>query len=135
MTTPRNHFNKLAVIKEIGAIEHRLSDTSLSPALRRDCIARHVQNLICDLQPQINKFGAILERLAARHTTEEEIVAGCALIRSLVPLTWGCLPAGNYCQVPGKGIYRKTKGGAVDAATSAVFKHFAADQVVTVLNH
>ena len=135
MTTPRNHFNKLAIIKELGSIEYRLADTSLSPALKRDIIARHVENLICDLSQHQAKFGAILERLAARYTTEDEIVAGCALLRSLVPVTWGCLPAGNYCQVPGKGIYRKTKEGAVDAATSAVFKHFAADQVVTVLNH
>jgi len=131
----RNHFNKLAVIKELGAIEFRLSDTSLSPALRRDIIARHVQNLIADLDQHQAKFGAILERLAAKHTTEDEILAGCALLRSLVPLTWGACCAGNYVQVPGKGIYRKTKEGAVDAATSAVFKHFAPDQVVTLLNH
>ena len=130
-----NPINKLAVLKEIGAIEYRVSDTQISPALRRDCIARHVQNLICDLQPQINKFGAILERLAARHTTEDELVAGCALLRSLVPLTYGSIPAGTVFSAEGKGLYTKRKEGPADIATGAIFKHFAADTIVRVVNH
>ena len=135
MTTPRNHFNKLAVIREIGAIEFRLADTSLSPALKRDIIARHVENLICDLSQHQAKFGAILERLAAKHTTEDEILAGCALLRSLIGITWGCVPAGAVVKIPNGGFYVKRKDGAEDVATSALFKHFAADQPVILLNH
>ena len=128
-------FNRLSVLKELGAIEYRVADTQISPALKRDCIARHVQNLICDLQPQINKFGAILERLAAKHTTEDELVAGCALIRSLIQLTYGLIPAGSAFKVPSGGFYVKRKNGIEELHTTALFKHFAADQVVTVLNH
>ena len=135
MTTPRNHFNKLAVIKELGSIEYRLADTSLSPALKRDIIARHVENLICDLSDHQAKFGAILERLAAKHTTEDEILAGCALLRSLIGITYGCLSAGSAFKVPSGGFYVKRKNGIEELHTTALFKHLPADTPVILLNH
>lgn len=132
-----NAFNKLACLKEIGSIEHRLSDTTLSPALRRDIIERHVTNLICDLIYVGNesaKFGGILERLANRHTSDTEILAGCALLRSLIPMTLGAVPAGNMIRLPGGVLVTKRKGG-LELANGRMLAHPAPDTPVTVINH
>lgn len=128
-------YNKLAALKEIGAIEHRLSDPSLSPVLRRDIISRHVTNLICDLihvGDASAKFGGILERMAARYATDSEILAGCALLRSIIQLTYGCVPAGTVIKAGGiLGTKRK------DGFETGVGKvcHFSPDTPVTVINH
>jgi len=130
-------YNKLACIKEIGAIEHRLADSTLSPVLRRDIIERHVTNLICDLIYVGNesaKFGGILERLANRHTSDTEILAGCALLRSLIPMTLGAVPAGNMIRLPGGVLVTKRKGG-LELANGRMLEHPAPDTPVTVINH
>ena len=132
-----NTFNKLACLKEIGSIEHRIADTTLSPALRRDIIERHVTNLICDLIYVGNesaKFGGILERLANRHTSDTEILAGCALLRSLIPMTLGAVPAGNMIRLPGGVLVTKRKGG-LELANCRMLEHPAPDTPVTVINH
>ena len=132
-----NAFNKLACLKEIGSIEYRLSDTTLSPVLRRDIIGRHVQNLICDLTgtpANAAKFGGILERLAARHTTDIEILAGCALLRSLIKVTIGAVPAGNMVRLPDGTVGTKRKEG-LELPDGTLLAHPAPDTPVTVINH
>jgi hypothetical protein len=131
-----NTFNKLACLKEIGSIEHRLSDTTLSPVLRRDIIQRHVTNLICDLIYVGNesaKFGGILERLANRHTSDTEILAGCALLRSLIPMTIGLCPAGTSVWLAGGVLVTKRKEG-VELGNGRMLEHPAPDTPVTVIN-
>ena len=130
-------YNKLACIKEIGAIEHRLADSTLSPVLRRDIIARHVTNLICDLiyvADEPAKFGGILERLATRHTTDTEILAGCALLRSLIKVTIGAVPAGNMVRLPDGTVGTKRKEG-LELPDGTLLAHPAPDTPVTVINH
>jgi len=132
-----NAFNKLACLKEIGSIEYRLSDTTLSPVLRRDIIGRHVQNLICDLTgtpANAAKFGGILERLATRHTTDTEILAGCALLRSLIKVTIGAVPAGNMVRLPDGTVGTKRKEG-LELPDGTLLAHPAPDTPVTVINH
>lgn len=125
-------FNKLAVLKEIGAIEYRLSDPSLSPVLRRDIIQRHVTNLICDLI-YVAKFGGILERMAARQTSDSEILAGCALLRSMIRPTYGCIPAGTAIIANGTvGTKRKEWFELMDGR---LLMHPTPDTPVTVINH
>ena len=137
MSSPR--YNKLACLKEIGAIEYRVADLSLPPSIRRACIKRNVENLIAELTTtpaNAAKFGGILERLANPYTTESEIIAGCALLRSLIPLTYGCLPAGVTFTVPGCRAYTiKRKEHAESVASGATFPHPAPDTPVTVINH
>jgi len=130
-------YNKLSCIKEIGSIEHRLSDTTLSPALRRDIIQRHVTNLICDLTGTPSnsaKFGGILERLANRHTSDTEILAGCVLLRSMLPMTLGAVPAGNMIRLPGGAVVTKRKQG-LELVNGRMLEHPAPDTPVTVINH
>lgn len=131
-----NAFNKLAVLKEIGAIEYRVADTETPASIRRDCIARNVQNLIAELTTTAQnsaRFGGILERLADRHIQDSEILAGCALLRSLIPLTYGCLPAGTVFGIePTYGVFIKRKDGAQGISTGVLYSHFAADRPVFV---
>jgi len=132
-----SNFNKLGVLKEIGSIEHRIADTTLSPVLRRDIIQRHVTNLICDLIYVGNesaKFGGILERLANPHTSDTEIISGCALLRSLIKVTIGAVPAGNMVRLPDGTVGTKRKEG-LELPDGTLLAHPAPDTPVTVINH
>lgn len=135
MPTPR--FNKLACLKEIGAIEYRVSDADLGPSIRRACIRRNVENLIAELTTtpaNAAKFVGILERLAAPHTDELEIIAGCALLRSLIPLTYGCIPAGTAFHRHGRAYAIKRKDGVQFLDSAFIHPHLAADTPVIVIN-
>lgn len=134
MSSPR--YNKLACLKEIGAIEHRVSDASLPPSVRRACIRRNVENLIAELTTtpaNAAKFGGILERLHGQHTDELEIIAGCSLLRSLIPLTYGCIPAGTAFYRHGRVIIKR-KGGVQFLDSAFIHTHLAADTPVIVIN-
>ena len=128
-------MNKLAALKEIGAIEYRCADTTLTPALRRDIIARNVANLICDLttKPEhVAKFGGILERLAARHTTDSEILAGCALLRSMIPLTIGGICAGQTVRLIDGRVVTKRKD-CLEVSCGIKIEHLPPDTRVCLL--
>ena len=132
-------LNKLAIFKDIGAIEWRVADINLPPSIRRACIRRNVENLIAELTttaPNAAKFGGILERLHSPHTSELEIIAGCALLRSLIPLTYGCLPAGTCYKITGSsGLpFIKRKGGTQGLISDELYPHPAPDTPVVVVN-
>jgi hypothetical protein len=119
------HLNKLATLKEIGAIEYRIADQALDQNIRLHVIRRSLDNLI-DTTPR--KFWGILAqcRRALEAGDMLELVAGCALVRSMVPVTWGMLPAGYETT-----IGRKTKAGrVVDGVT---YEHPLAATRVVVL--
>lgn len=134
MSSPR--YNKLACLKEIGAIEHRVSDASLPPSVRRACIRRNVENLIAELTTTSGnaaKFGGILERLHGQHTDELEIIAGCALLRSLIPLTLGCCTAGSIVKLPNGSIAVKRKEHLELISVSGTIDHLPPDTRVTLI--
>lgn len=134
MSSPR--YNKLACLKEIGAIEHRVSDASLPPSVRRACIRRNVENLIAELTttaPNAAKFGGILERLHGQHTDELEIIAGCTLLRSLIPLTLGCCTAGSIVKLPNGSIAVKRKEHLELISVSGTIDHLPPDTRVTLI--
>lgn len=134
MPTPT--YPKLLVLKEIGQIEYRIADTSQSPSIRRACIRRNVENLIAELTTtpaNAAKFGGILERLHGQHTDELEIIAGCSLLRSLIPLTYGCIPAGTAFHRHGRVIIKR-KGGLQTLTSAKLYPHFPADTPVIVIN-
>jgi len=125
MKTSELSYNKVGALKEIGAIEYRINatDTALSPTLKRAIIQRHVANLI-DILPPI-KFGGILERLATAYIKDIEIIAACCLLRSLIPLTYGCITAGTVIECDGY-IGTKRKEG-FDVPALGILPHRAAD--------
>lgn len=86
-------YNRLAAIKELGAIEHRLTDDVTDPYVTLHCVRRNLDNLINTLP---RKFWGILHccRTALDAGDTLELIAGLALIRSMIPVTYGMLPAG-----------------------------------------
>ena len=105
-------YNRLAAIKEIGAAMHRIMDANLDPAIKRRCLHRNLDNLIETLP--VIKFAEILARcqVALREGDYLELVAGLSMIDSMIPRTYGMLPAGAAFKVPGNpDTYIKRKGG------------------------
>jgi hypothetical protein len=103
-------YNKLAAIKELGAIEHRINDANLDRRIKATCISRNLDNLLDTLPP---KFHGIILRCdrALRLNDYLELVAGLVLIRSLIPITYGMLPAGASFKIPSYcGTFIKRKG-------------------------
>lgn len=131
MTTP---LNPLATIKELGAIEWRINDANLDSHIRAACIRRNLDNLI-DTTPR--KFhGIILGCSKALEAGDYlELVAGLALIRSMVPTTYGMTPAGTAFSVTNGGNYIKRKNGIEELHTTSLFKHLPADTHIHIINH
>lgn len=131
MTTP---LNPLATIKELGAIEWRINDANLDSHIRAACIRRSLDNLI-DTTPR--KFhGIILRCLKALEAGDYlELVAGLALIRSMIPTTYGMTPAGTAFSVTNGGNYIKRKNGIEELHTTSLFKHLPADTHIHIINH
>lgn len=106
------NFNRIAAIKEIGCALHRIHDASLDPAIKRRCLHRNIDNLIETIP--IIKFAGILSccKQAAIDGNYLELVAGLSLLDSMIPRTYGMLPAGSAFKVPGNpDTYIKRKGG------------------------
>lgn len=126
-------MNPLATLKELGSIEWRINDANLDSRIRAACIRRNLDNLI-DTTPR--KFHGII--LRCRKALDDgdylDLVAGTALLRSMVPVVYGMLTAGTAFRVPNGGTYVKRKEGPADIATGALFKHFPANQIVEVIN-
>ena len=127
------YLNPLATLKELGAAEWRINDANLDSHIRAACIRRNLDNLI-DTTPR--KFhGIILGCSKALEAGDYlELVAGLALIRSMIPTTYGLIPAGAAFRVPNGGTYIKRKNGIEDLHTSALFKHLPAGTVVRLVN-
>lgn len=129
------NLNPLATLKEIGAIEYRLHDAELSPRIKAACIQRSLDNLIDTTPPR--KFGAIIHRCRdALHAGDTlELVAGLALLRSMVPLTYGMIPAGTIYVLPGEdNLWKKSKSGKVSLQSGVLYPHPEAGQRVCPVN-
>ena len=63
-----------------------------------------------------------------------DLLAGLALLRSIIPVVYGMLTAGTAFHVPNGGHYIKRKGGIEELHTSALFKHLPANTIVRLVN-
>ena len=126
------YLNPLATLKELGAAEWRINDANLDSHIRAACIRRNLDNLI-DTTPR--KFhGIILGCSKALEAGDYlELVAGLALIRSMIPITWGMVPAGTLVTVGGV-LYRKNKIGRVEPHSGTILPHFPANTVIREVN-
>jgi hypothetical protein len=134
MTVP---YNLLAARKTIGAIHHRLAEANLDTAIRRRIILRQLQDLN-DTLP-VKKFGALIGRCIQAHNENDtlELVAGLSLIASTLPrLTYGCALQGQFFNVvPDDGVlWKKSKSGRVSVLSGVLYPHFAADQLIALVN-
>lgn len=128
-----NNLIPVATLKELGAIEHRINDATLSPRIKAACIRRSLDNL-SETTPR--KFhGIILRCRAALDAGDDlELISGIALIRSMIPIVYGMLTAGTAFKVDNGGYYIKRKNGIEEIHTSALFKHLPGNQTVRVIN-
>lgn len=129
-----NNLNPVATLKELGAIEHRINDATLNPNIKAACIRRSLDNLI---DTTTRKFhGIILRCRAALDASDElELVAGLALIRSMIPITYGIIPAGTIYTLPGEDtLWRKSKSGKVSMQSGVLYPHHDGAQIVRPVN-
>jgi hypothetical protein len=130
-------FNRLAARKIVGAVQHLLTGKHQpipAPILRR-IIAAHVRELY-EILPR--KFGGIVARLEcendAGNSASLEFAAGLDLILSLVPSTYGALPAGSRFTIDGgEGAELTKRKDGVELITGRVVPHLAADVRITPL--
>lgn len=131
-----NTMNPLATLKEIGTIEWRIHDAALDPRIKAACIRRSLDNLIDTTAPARKFHGIIAKCRAALDAGDTlDLLAGTALLRTMVPVVYGMLTAGTAFRAPQGGIYVKRKGGIEEIHTTALFKHLDAAAIVSVLNH
>ncbi len=134
MTTPT--YNRLAARKILGAIAHLLHGHHAvipAPVLRR-IISAHLRELQSDL-PQ-RKFGGIVSKLVAENDAGNasgvEFAAGLDLLVSMIPVTYGIIPAGTRFTVAGSPTtFTKRKDGCESPAGH--YPHPVADRIVVVL--
>lgn len=123
-------FNRLAARKEIGAIRHRLAETGLDPVIRRQIIVRHLANLL-DTLPA--KFHGIVTRCqVALYNDPLELAAGLDLIASLVPATYGSIPAGTVFKLSNGHYFIKRKEGC--EYRGIVEAHLYPSTRITIIN-
>lgn len=128
-------INKLAARKELGAIAHRLNDASLDRSLAKRIIGRHIHNLVETLPPET--FGEVLTALHDANEADDidEIHAGVLLLQSLIPTTYGSIPAGTVFRLRASGLLATKRKNGIDVQGRLhVALHLDADQIVTVEN-
>lgn len=124
-----NSFNRLAVRKEIGAIRHRLFEQKIDPVIRRQIIGRHLANLV-DTLPA--KFHGIVTRCQVALCNDPlELAAGLDLIASLVPATYGSIPAGTVFKLNGRYFIKRKEGAEYRGIVEA---HFHPSTRITIVN-
>lgn len=129
------NFNVMMARKVVAHIHHRLAEQGLDSAIKRRIILRQLQDLT-DTLP-LRKFGKVLTGTinAHRHHDDLELVAGLALLESMLPpMTYGCVLQGQVFEVTNRGIYRKNKAGRVEIMTGTILPHFPADLPVKLIN-
>ena len=127
-------MNPLATLKEISCIEWRIHDAGLDPRIKAACIRRSLDNLI-DTTAPARKFHGIIGkcRVALDDGDTLDLLAGLALLRSMIPITWGMVPAGTLVTVGGV-LYRKNKIGRVEPHSGTILPHFPANTVIREVN-
>lgn len=129
-----NNLIPVAAIKDLGAIEHRINDATLSPNIKATCIRRSLDNLI---DTTTRKFHGIILRCRAALDAGDtlELIAGLALIRSMIPITYGIIPAGTIYTLPGEDtLWRKNKSGRVSLQSGVLYPHPDGAQIVRPVN-
>lgn len=124
-------FNKLAIIKELGSILHRLHEIDLNDNLKHGIVSRHCANLRESLPKGFLGILNTLEQNVDAHLWNNAYEVTLAL-RGAIPLTYDCVPADTVITIEGVlGV--KRKDGFV--ALSGTTPHPAADTVVVAINH
>lgn len=129
-----NNLIPVATLKELGAIEHRINDAALNPNIKATCVRRSLDNLI-ETTPR--KFhGIILRCRAALDAGDDlELISGIALIRSMIPIVYGIIPAGTIYTLPGEDtLWRKSKSGKVSMQSGVLYPHHDGAQIVRPVN-
>ena len=129
-------LNPLATLKEIGCIEHRIHDANLDPRIKFACIRRSLDNLI-DTTAPARKYHGIIGRCRAALESGDtlDLLAGLALLRSMIPVTYGIIPAGTTYALPGEDVlWRKSKSGKVSMQSGVLYPHPDASTVVKPVN-
>lgn len=129
-----NNLIPVATLKELGAIEHRINDATLNPNIKATCIRRSLDNLI---DTTTRKFHGIILRCRAALDAGDtlELIAGLALIRSMIPITYGIIPAGTIYTLPGEDtLWRKNKSGRVSLQSGVLYPHPDGAQIVRPVN-
>ena len=131
-----NAMNPLATLKELGGIEWRINDAKLDPRIKTTCIRRSLDNLIDTTAPARKFHGIIAKcRVALDNGDYLELLAGVALIRSMVPVTYGMIPAGALYHLPGEDVlWKKSKSGKVSVLSGVLYPHHDAAQHVKLAN-
>lgn len=129
-------YNRIATIKELGAIEHRINDATLHPNIKAACIRRSLDNLIDTTAPARKFHGIILRCRAALDAGDTlDLLAGLALIRSMIPTVYGIIPAGTIYTLPGEDtLWRKSKSGRVSMQSGVLYAHHDGAQIVRPVN-
>jgi len=136
MTTPT--YNRLMTRKLIGAINHLLhGHHAIIPAdVLRRIISAHLRELQGELPAR--KFGGIVSKLVAENdagnAASPEFAAGLDLLASMLPLTYGMIPAGASFTVSGAQfgcVFTKRKDGV--QGPRGFHGHAPADRIVTLL--
>ena len=127
-------LNPLASLKELGTIEYRLKDANLDPDIKVSVIARGLANLFDTTPP---KFYNIIRRCSKALDDRDylELLAGIALIRSMIPLTYGIIPAGTLYRLPGEDVlWKKSKAGKVSVLSGVLYPHPEPSTAVVLIN-
>jgi hypothetical protein len=107
-------YNRLAARKIIGAIAH-LTHGEHQP-IPKDVMRRIIDANIRELFAILpRKFGGIIAKLDELNMREDsdtvEFAAGIDLILSMIPITYGMIPAGTRFKVNGPTVFIKRKEG------------------------
>ena len=116
------NFNKVGTLKEIGAIAYRLNDAALPDALKAAIIARNIENLR-DTLPADSAL--MLDCLAAFNKVHDWPYLSEALqhLRAEIPLTLGCIPAGNSVRLEDGRIITKRKQHLEVCSDCSIIEH------------
>jgi hypothetical protein len=126
-------YNRLAARKIIGAIAHLT--TGRHQPIPNDVLRRIIDANIRELFAILpRKFGGIIAKLDELNMREEsgtiEFAAGIDLILSMIPITYGMLPAGTRFKVADSpSTFTKRKDG-IEGLGTGLYDHIPADRIV-----
>lgn len=126
-------FNKLGARKELGTILHRIEEQDLDPIIRKRLIDRSLQNLLDTLPLRfVGIIGAA--GLANLDGNLSEVKAGAEMMLSMIPLTYGAIPAGTVFVFGRSATCTRRKDGIEPFGTNQLHGHLNPSEPVTVLN-
>lgn len=123
-------YNLLAVRKSVGAIRHRLNETTLDPDIRRRIIDRQIADLLDTLPAD---WHALLHKILAANLNRDdvELLAGLDLLgHRLPPPSYGAAVAGTVFRLTctdHAALFIKRKDGVQRAGEPDLYPHLDAD--------